>query len=73
VVNKLWPTWGNAQKRLYVMGYDALQLVNRLAQMHAFPGYQYNGRSGQLTVSPDGVIDRQLSWAKYQRGVLRPL
>ncbi len=72
-VARLWPTWGNSQKRLYVMGFDALQLVSKLAQMRALPGYQYSGRSGLLSVSPDGTINRQLSWGRYQRGNLRPL
>ena len=72
-VDKLWPNWSNGQKRLYIMGYDALQLVNKLAQMRAFPGYQYHGRSGDLSVDENGVLNRHLSWAKYQRGKLRKL
>ena len=72
-VTALWPTWRNSQKRLYIMGYDALDLVGRLAQMRAFPGFQYQGRSGELSVTPEGVIDRHLSWGKYQRGKLEPL
>ncbi|QVK21933.1 penicillin-binding protein activator [Shewanella dokdonensis] len=54
------------------MGYDSLQLVNKLAQMRAFPGYQFNGRTGQLSVGADGVLNRQLQWGKYWHGVLRP-
>ncbi|WP_282167187.1 penicillin-binding protein activator [Shewanella japonica] len=73
MVNTLWSQWNNGQKRLYIMGYDSLDLVNRLAQMRAFPGYQFNGRSGALSVDKDGVIERKLSWGKYQRGKLRPL
>ncbi|ASJ95301.1 penicillin-binding protein activator [Shewanella marisflavi] len=72
-VARLWPSWGNSQKRLYVMGFDALQLVSKLAQMRALPGYQYSGRSGLLSVLPDGTINRQLSWGRYQRGNLKPL
>lgn len=71
-VAALWPSWGNTQKRLYAMGYDSLQLVNKLAQMRAFPGYQFNGRTGQLSVGADGVLNRQLQWGKYWHGVLRP-
>jgi uncharacterized protein len=71
LVRELWPSWNNSQKRLYIMGYDALQLVTKLAQMRAFPGYQFGGRSGALSLSADGVISRQLSWGKYQRGSLR--
>ncbi|WP_434931016.1 penicillin-binding protein activator [Shewanella sp. HL-SH5] len=73
MVESLWSTWNNSQKRLYVMGYDALELVNRLAQMRAFPGYQFNGRSGALSLKPNGLIDRQLTWGKYEKGKLTPL
>jgi len=73
MVSELWSGWNNSQKRLYVMGFDALELVNRLAQMRAFPGYQFMGRSGALSVKPNGVIERQLSWGKYTQGKLTPL
>lgn len=72
-VDKLWPTWNNGQQRLYAMGFDALALVGKLAQMRAFPGFHYKGDSGLLSVDEDGVIDRQLQWAKYRRGYLLPL
>ncbi|MGS0691717.1 penicillin-binding protein activator [Shewanella sp. 30m-9] len=73
MVNELWPNWSNSRKRLFIMGYDALDLVGKLAQMHALPGYQFTGRSGLLSVQPDGTLNRQLSWGRYQRGNLRPL
>ncbi|MCE9680233.1 penicillin-binding protein activator [Shewanella sp. AS1] len=72
-VAKLWPTWTNSQKRLYIMGFDAVELIGKLAQMRALPGYQYSGRSGLLSVSSDGTINRQLSWGRYQYGSLKPL
>ncbi|QFU24763.1 penicillin-binding protein activator [Shewanella eurypsychrophilus] len=72
LVEKLWPTWSYGRKRLYIMGYDALELVGKLAQMRALPGYQFSGRSGMLSVSPDGTVNRKLSWGRYQRGSLRP-
>lgn len=72
LIEQLWPTWSFAQKRLYIMGYDALELVGKLAQMRALPGYQFSGRSGMLSVSPDGTVNRKLSWGRYQRGSLRP-
>lgn len=73
MVNTLWPSWNNGQKRLFVMGYDAMDLISKLAQMRSFTGYQFNGRSGVLSVNPDGVINRQLSWGRYQRGSFRQL
>ncbi len=72
-VSQLWPTWSNSQKRLYSMGYDAVDLVDKLAQMRALPGYQLNGLSGTLSVNDKGIINRQLSWGRYQRGNLKPL
>lgn len=72
LVEDLWPSWSYSQKRLYIMGYDALELVGKLAQMRALPGYQFSGRSGMLSVSPDGTVNRELSWGRYQRGNLRP-
>lgn len=73
MVNTLWAGWNNGQKRLFIMGYDAMDLISKLAQMRSFPGYQFNGRSGVLSVNPDGVINRQLSWGRYQRGSFRQL
>lgn len=73
MVNTLWSGWNNSQKRLFVMGYDAMDLISKLAQMRSFTGYQFNGRSGVLSVNPDGVINRQLSWGRYQRGSFRQL
>ncbi|WP_299798559.1 penicillin-binding protein activator [uncultured Shewanella sp.] len=72
LVEELWPSWSYSQKRLYIMGYDSLELVGKLAQMRALPGYQFSGRSGMLSVSPDGTVNRELSWGRYQRGNLRP-
>ena len=73
MVKTLFPSWNNNQKRLFVMGYDAMDLIGRLAQMRSFTGYQYNGRSGALSVSPDGIVNRQLSWGRYQAGSFRQL
>ncbi|WP_297891956.1 penicillin-binding protein activator [Shewanella sp.] len=73
MVNTLWSGWNNGQKRLFIMGYDAMDLISKLAQMRSFPGFQFNGRSGVLSVNPDGVLNRQLSWGRYQRGSFRQL
>ncbi|EGM68487.1 penicillin-binding protein activator [Shewanella sp. HN-41] len=73
LVKTLWSGWNNGQKRLFIMGYDAMDLISKLAQMRSFPGFQFNGRSGVLSVNPDGVLNRQLSWGRYQRGSFRQL
>ncbi|MGL4476303.1 MAG: penicillin-binding protein activator [Shewanella sp.] len=72
-VSALFPRWQNSQKRLFAMGYDSLSLVDKLVQMRAFSGYQYQGLTGNLSVQADGKIIRHLSWGKYQQGSLIPL
>lgn len=57
--------------RLYAMGYDSWNLIDRLAQMRVFSGYRVKGLSGFLAVSPEGELERELSWAKYRRGQLQ--
>ncbi|HDU2897997.1 TPA: penicillin-binding protein activator [Klebsiella aerogenes] len=54
--------------RLYAMGADAWSLANHFAQMRQNPGYELNGNTGDLTATPDCVINRKLSWLKYQQG-----
>ncbi len=73
IINTLWPNWTNSQQRLYAMGFDALTLINKLAQMRAFPGYHHKGLSGSLSIQADGVIYRQLQWGQYHRGYLNSL
>ncbi|SHH98791.1 penicillin-binding protein activator [Ferrimonas marina] len=68
----LWPERSLALQRLYAMGYDSWSLIDRLAQMRVFTGYRMRGLSGQLTVEPDGNLERQLDWSRYRRGTLRP-
>ncbi|MGB0892982.1 MAG: penicillin-binding protein activator [Parashewanella sp.] len=72
-VDGLWPNWNNSQLRLFAMGHDALELINKLAQMRAFPGFHLRGYSGTLSIEPSGVIKRQLQWGKFDKGYLKPL
>ncbi|MBY6187810.1 penicillin-binding protein activator [Marinobacter hydrocarbonoclasticus] len=67
----LWPERQQALMRLYAMGYDSWDLIDRLAQMRVFSGYRVKGLSGDLAVTPDGELQRELSWAKYRRGQLK--
>ncbi|TKB48033.1 penicillin-binding protein activator [Ferrimonas sediminicola] len=70
-VAQLWPDRSDSQLRLYAMGHDSWALIDRLAQMRVFSGYRIQGLSGQLAVTENGVLSRQLGWAQYRRGRLR--
>ncbi|MDJ1652009.1 penicillin-binding protein activator, partial [Raoultella sp. Ech2A] len=54
--------------RLYAMGADAWSLANHFSQIRQVPGFELNGNTGDLTATQDCVINRKLSWLKYQRG-----
>jgi hypothetical protein len=53
--------------RLYAMGADAWSLANHFTQMRQTPGFELNGNTGDLTATQDCVINRKLSWLKYQQ------
>jgi len=58
--------------RLYAMGADAWSLANNFTQMRQVPGFELNGNTGDLTANQDCVINRKLSWLKYQQGQIVP-
>ena len=58
--------------RLYAMGVDAWTLANHFTQMRQVPGFTLNGNTGDLTATQDCVINRKLSWLKYQQGQIVP-
>ena len=58
--------------RLYAMGVDAWALANHFTQMRQVPGFELNGNTGDLTATQDCVINRKLSWLKYQQGQIVP-
>jgi len=58
--------------RLYAMGADAWALANHFTQMRQVPGFELNGNTGDLTANQDCVINRKLSWLKYQQGQIVP-
>ncbi|MEZ6876877.1 penicillin-binding protein activator [Enterobacter sp. KBR-315C3_2022] len=58
--------------RLYAMGADAWALANHFSQMRQVPGFELKGNTGDLTATQDCVINRKLSWLKYQQGQIVP-
>ncbi|EOI5914173.1 penicillin-binding protein activator [Enterobacter hormaechei] len=58
--------------RLYAMGVDAWALANHFTQMRQVPGFELNGNTGDLIADQDCVINRKLSWLKYQQGQIVP-
>ncbi|RAN08874.1 hypothetical protein SE10_22600 [Salmonella enterica subsp. enterica serovar Mbandaka] len=57
---------------MYAWGVDAWTLANHFSQMRKLQGFVINGNTGALTASPDCVINRKLSWLKYQQREIVP-
>ena len=66
----LWPQTQGDLLRLFALGYDAISLSPNLMQMRSVGAMKQAGLSGQLSVGPDGVIQREQSWATYRDGSL---
>jgi hypothetical protein len=60
---------GAPSKNLYALGVDALQLAPRIPQMLYTPGVRFDGTTGVLSLSAQGVILRRPSWAVFRGGV----
>jgi len=58
--------------RLYAMGVAAWSLANHFSQMRQVQGFQLSGNTGMLTADQDCVINRKLTWLKYQQGQVVP-
>lgn len=71
--DQLFPEQDETLQRLFAMGFDAVQLIERLKIQQQFPVMSYQGLTGSLRL-PDGVsIQRQLTLAQYRQGKLQLL
>ncbi|MBA2778772.1 penicillin-binding protein activator [Billgrantia kenyensis] len=59
--------------RLMAMGVDAYELARRLPQFQLLPESELFGATGLLVPARDGRIERRLPWARFERGVPRPI
>lgn len=62
----LWPDYGNNEKRLQALGMDAYKLVKELPQMKVDPNYHVQGKTGVLSLSPQCVVQREISWIEHE-------
>ena len=55
-------------QRLVAMGIDAYQLVSLVPMLESHPYERYRGETGSLQIAADHRIQRQLMWARFERG-----
>ncbi|MBD2790795.1 penicillin-binding protein activator [Xenorhabdus szentirmaii] len=54
--------------RLYAMGIDAWSLANQFTQMQHNMDFRLNGESGELSITDNCTILRQLPWMQFSHG-----
>lgn len=67
-MEELFPAQTRQAPRLVALGLDAYGLVPRLKRLAARPFERYAGYSGGLSMDANGVIHRQLRWARLRAG-----
>jgi outer membrane PBP1 activator LpoA protein len=63
-----WPNRETSYNRLYALGMDLHSIIPLIDGFSRNPLLHYRGLSGILNMDENGIIDRQLLWAKFRRG-----
>jgi hypothetical protein len=67
-IQKLWPDNYRTNNRLYALGIDSFTIYQQLYRLIYLPNFALNGTTGQLTLTHNQQISRQLSWARFKDG-----
>lgn len=59
--------------RLHALGADAFHLYSRLSQLKQAPQTRIDGATGSLQLLPDGRIEREQMWARFNNGLAEPI
>jgi len=63
---QLWPARSSQLERIYAMGIDSMQLVDKVHNMQLIPMLRYKGETGTLQMNANRIISRSFSWGKYR-------
>lgn len=69
LVHKSWPEQFNSYNRLYAMGKDAYLISQQINQLLLFPSLGLDDNTGRLFMDKTGRIKRELSFARFDKGV----
>ena len=72
-ITGIWPQARGQYGTLYALGADAFRLYPRLQQLQTLQGSQISGLTGSLSISPQGKVQRELTWQLFRNGRLTPL
>lgn len=55
--------------RLFALGVDSYALLPHLAELQADPSARFDGVTSTLSIGADGVVHRELVWARFYKGL----
>ncbi|PSW04598.1 penicillin-binding protein activator [Photobacterium lipolyticum] len=70
--SQLWPNQNNTTVRLHAFGMDAYKMITELPQMRVVDNYTTPGKTGQLGIDDQCVVQRQISWAVFTGNGIEP-
>jgi len=63
----LWPSRSDSLQRIFAMGFDSLNLVDKLPAMKQRPYVRHYGQTGILKLNRNNTLIRSLIWGVYQK------
>lgn len=64
--HRLWPKRTDSLSRIFAMGYDSYNLLNKTTLMQQAPYIRHFGQTGVLKLNGNNVLTRSLIWGRYQ-------
>lgn len=64
--HELWPKRTDSLSRIFAMGYDSYNLLNKVAAMQQAPYIRHFGQTGVLKLNNNNILTRSLLWGRYQ-------
>jgi len=68
-IQNAWPAQSKKLGRLFALGVDAYRTLRNINWLRANPNAQLHGATGKLHMDDNNHIYRQVTWAKFQRGI----
>jgi outer membrane PBP1 activator LpoA protein len=64
--HQLWPKRTDSLARIFAMGYDSYNLLDKATLMQQAPYIRHFGQTGVLKLNANNVLTRSLIWGRYQ-------
>lgn len=69
-IQENWGTQSLSKLRLFALGFDSYNLIERLVILQNNEENIYEGLVGELSLNTSNMIEAKLNWAKYKKGKL---